>query len=276
VSQKSILITGCSSGIGYTCAHGLHKLGYDVFATCRKEADVERLKSEGLNAFRLDVCDTKSMEETLVWMLSHTNGRIDVLFNNAAYGQPGAVEDLKRDVLREQFETNVFGTQELTNLVIPYMRKQKSGRIIYNSSILGFVAMCYRGAYNASKFAIEGLADTLRLELHKSGVEVVLLEPGPIRSDFRKNALAKFLEHIDQENSAHREVYAKTLARLQKSGDAPFTLGSEAVLEVLLHAIEAKNPKARYGVTFPTKLFAWLKRFLSTRLLDTIARKASE
>lgn len=276
MSSKSILITGCSSGIGYTCAHELQRLGYNVFATCRKEADVERLKSEGINAFKLDLCDTKSMEEALFWMLAQTNGRIDVLFNNAAYGQPGAVEDLKKEVLREQFETNVFGTQELTNLVIPYMRKQKSGRIIYNSSILGFVAMSYRGAYNASKFAIEGLADTLRLELYKSGVEVVLIEPGPIRSDFRKNALAKFLEHIDQKNSAHVEVYAKTLARLQKSGDAPFTLGSGAVLEVLIHAIEAKNPKARYGVTFPTKLFAWLKRFLPTSFMDILARKVGD
>lgn len=274
--MKHILITGCSSGIGYTCAHGLQKLGYNVFATCRKEEDVKRLHDEGLNAFKLDLCDTNSMYEALTWMLSQTGGRIDVLFNNAAFGQPGAVEDLKRNILREQFETNVFGTQELTNLVLPYMRKQKSGRIIYNSSILGFVAMSYRGAYNASKFAIEGLADTLRLELHKSGVEVVLIEPGPIRSAFRKNALAKFLANIDQENSAHKEIYEKTLARLQKTGDAPFTLGAEAVLEALLMAIEAKKPKARYSVTFPTKLFAWLKRFVSTKLMDYVARKSSE
>ena len=274
--MKHILITGCSTGIGYTCAHGLQKLGYSVFATCRRDEDVKRLQDEGLNAFKLDLCDTNSMHEALIWMLSQTGGRIDVLFNNAAFGQPGAVEDLKRDVLREQFETNVFGTQELTNLVLPYMRKQKSGRIIYNSSILGFVAMSYRGAYNASKFAIEGLADTLRLELHKSGVEVVLIEPGPIRSAFRKNALAKFLANIDQENSAHKEIYEKTLARLQKTGDAPFTLGAEAVLEALLMAIEAKKPKARYAVTFPTKLFAWLKRFFSTKLMDYVARKSSE
>ncbi len=274
--MKHILITGCSSGIGYTCAHGLQKLGYSVFATCRRDEDVKRLQDEGLNAFKLDLCDTNSMHEALTWMLSQTDGRIDVLFNNAAFGQPGAVEDLKRDVLREQFETNVFGTQELTNLVLPYMRKQKSGRIIYNSSILGFVAMSYRGAYNASKFAIEGLADTLRLELHKSGVEVVLIEPGPIRSAFRKNALAKFLANIDQENSAHKEIYEKTLARLQKTGDAPFTLGAEAVLGALLMAIEAKKPKARYAVTFPTKLFAWLKRFFSTKLMDYVARKSSE
>lgn len=274
--MKSILITGCSSGIGYTCAHGLQERGYNVFATCRKEADVKRLKAEGLNAFRLDLCDTKSMHDALSWMFSQTDGRIDVLFNNGAYGQPGAVEDLSREVLREQFETNVFGTQELSNLVLPYMRKQGSGRIVYNSSILGFVAMSYRGAYNASKFAIEGLADTMRLELHGSGIDIILIEPGPIRSDFRKNALTKFLVNIDYEHSAHAKTYAKTLGRLESSGDAPFTLGAEAVLEALLTAIEVKKPKARYGVTFPTKLFAWLKRFLSTHLMDRIARKAGE
>lgn len=274
--SKSILITGCSSGIGYTCAHGLQKLGYTVFATCRKEEDVKRLKAEGLNAFKLDLYDSQSLHSALAWMLSQTGGCIDILFNNGAYGQPGAVEDLRREVLREQFETNVFGTLELTNLVLPYMRQQKSGRIVFNSSILGFVAMSYRGAYNASKFAIEGFADTMRLELHKSGVHVVLIEPGPIRSHFRKNALAKFLEHIDQKNSAHKEVYAKTLRRLEGSGDAPFTLGAEAVLDVLIKAIEAKKPKARYGVTFPTKLFAWLKRLFSTKMMDYVARKAGE
>ncbi len=274
--MKHILITGCSTGIGYTCAHGLHKLGYNIFATCRRAEDVKRLQNEGLNAFKLDLCDSASLHVALAWMLSQTGGRIDVLFNNGAYGQPGAVEDLKRNVLREQFETNVFGTQELTNLVLPYMRKQGHGRIIYNSSILGFFAMSYRGAYNASKFAIEGLADTLRLELYGSGVEVVLIEPGPIRSAFRKNALAKFLANIDQERSAHKEIYEKTLERLQKSGDGAFTLGAEAVLEVLVQAIEAKKPKFRYPVTFPTKLFVWLKRLLPTSWMDTIARKVGD
>lgn len=274
--RQSILITGCSSGIGYTCAHGLKKLGYNVFATCRDEDDVNRLIAEGLNAFKLDLCDTQSMNNTLSCLLAQSNGRIDVLFNNAAYGQPGAVEDLKRNVLREQFETNVFGTQELTNLVIPYMRKQKSGRIIYNSSILGFVAMSYRGAYNASKFAIEGLADTLRLELYGSGIEVVLIEPGPIQSNFRKNALSKFLKYIDQEYSAHSVTYAKTLARLKKEGKTPFTLEPVAVLEVLVKAIESPKPKARYAVTFPTKLFGILKRVIPTIWMDVIARKAGE
>jgi len=276
MKTPTILITGCSSGIGYTCAHGLKKLGYTVFATCRKDEDVKRLQDEGLNALKLDLCDSSSLHVALAWMLSQTDGRIDVLFNNASFGQPGAVEDLKRDVLREQFETNVFGTVELTNLVLPYMRKQGHGRIIFNSSILGFVAMSYRGAYNASKFAIEGLADTLRLELCGSGIDVVLIEPGPIRSNFRKNALAKFLANIDQERSAHKAIYEKTLERLQKSGDSAFTLGAEAVLKVLVEAMESAKPKFRYPVTFPTKLFTVLKRILPTCIMDSIARKAGE
>ncbi len=273
---KTILITGCSTGIGYECAKTLQKRGYEVFATCRKDEDVKKLISEGLNAHKLDVCDTNSINEALAWMLKATNGRIDVLFNNAGYAQPASVEDLSRELLMEQFDTNVFGPQVLTNLVLPHMRKQKNGLIVYNSSILGFFAMSYRGAYNSSKFAIEGLVDTLRLELKGSGVNVVLLQPGPIRSDFRKNALAKFLANIDRENSAHKEVYEKTLGRLEGSKDAPFTLDADAVCDALIDAIESKIPKIRYAITFPTKLFALLKRLLPTSILDRIAIKAGD
>jgi short-subunit dehydrogenase len=172
--------------------------------------------------------------------------------------------------LKEQFETNVFGTQELTNEVLPLMRKHGHGRVIYNSSILGFVSMSYRGAYNSSKYAIEGLCDTLRLELKGSGIDIVLIEPGPIRSDFRKNALKKFKSNIDIERSVHEKVYKKTLERLEGKENAPFTLGEEAVYKVLIKAIESKNPKNRYRVTLPSKLFWFLKRVLSSRILDKI------
>lgn len=274
--SKTVLITGCSSGIGYSCAYGLDELGYRVFATCRKEEDVVRLQKEGFNAHKLDLLDVESMHEALDWMLAQTDGCIDILFNNAAFGQPGAVEDLTYNALREQFETNVFGTQMLTNLVIPIMRAQKRGKIIYNSSILGFIAMRYRGAYNASKFAIEGLADTLRLELHGSGIDVVLVEPGPIRSNFRRNALDKFLQHVDCKNSVHKKVYQKKLECLHKSCDTFFTLEPEAVLAVVVKAIVAKKPKARYHVNFPTKLFSVLKRIFPTSWIDKIARNVSE
>jgi short-subunit dehydrogenase len=273
VIDKSILITGCSSGIGYYCAKELHKRGYRVFATARKAEDVKRLQAEGLESLQLDLDDSASIKKAVDTVLKRCDGKIYALFNNGAYGQAGAVEDLSRQTLRSQFETNIFGTQELTNLTLPSMRANNEGRIIQNSSILGFVSMRYRGAYNASKYALEGLSDTMRLELMDSNIFVSLIEPGPIKSDFRKNALAKFLENIDQENSVHTHEYKKKLKDLQSEEDAPFTLDSDAVLKVLLHSLESKRPKARYRVTTPTKLFAFFKRILSTNSLDFILRK---
>lgn len=270
----NILITGCSTGIGYFCAKELDKNGFSVYATCRDENDVKRLQDEGLNAYLLDLNNSKSIQRAVDWIKSETGGVVDVLVNNGAYGQPGAVEDLTRDVLKEQFETNVFGTQELTNLILPIMRKNRRGRVVYISSVLGIISMAYRGAYNASKYAIEGLCDTMRLELYGSGVDVILIEPGPIRSDFRKNALKKFRANIDVKNSVHVDVYEKTLQRLEGVDDIPFTLGSDAVYEALIQSLMAKRPKARYRVTFPTKLFWFLKRILSTKSLDWILRKA--
>ena len=270
---KSILITGCSTGIGYYCAKALQKEGYKVFATAREKADVTRLRSEGLESYQLDLDDSKSIQKALDEVLEQTGGKLYALFNNGAFGQPGAVEDLSRDVLKAQFETNVFGTHELTTKVLPIMRKQGYGRIIQNSSILGFVAMRYRGAYNASKFALEGLSDTLRLELEKTNIFVSLIEPGPVRSDFRKNALIKFKNNIDRENSPFKALYKTKQASLESTEDVPFTLGEEAVFKVLLHALEAKVPKERYRVTKPTTMFWFLKRILSTRTLDKILRK---
>ena len=266
----NIFLTGCSTGIGYFCAKKLHENGYKVYATCRYEKDVKRLEAEGLCAYKLDLKSSSSIQKAVDWAVQQTDGKIDVLFNNGAYGQPGAVEDLTREVLKEQFETNVFGTQELTNLILPFMRKNGFGRVVYNSSVLGIISMSYRGAYNSSKYAIEGLCDTLRLELAGSGIDVVLIEPGPIRSNFRKTALKKFQENIDVKNSVHVKVYEKTLARLQNQGDTPFTLGADAVYKVLIRAITSKKPKIRYRVTFPTKLFWFLKRVVSSRVLDKI------
>ncbi|BBL75700.1 SDR family oxidoreductase [Methylomagnum ishizawai] len=273
-APRSILITGCSSGIGLCVARGLKQRGYRVFATARAPDDVERLRAEGFEAFRLDLSDSDSIRAAVDAVLEASGGGLDALFNNGAYGQPGAVEDLRREVLREQFETNLFGTHELTHLIIPVMRRQGHGRIVQNSSVLGFAAMRYRGAYNASKYALEGLSDTLRLELKGSGVEVCLVEPGPILSRFRDNAFAMYRKNIQPEHSPHRQTYAAMEARLQKEGPAaPFTLGPEAVLAKVILALESKRPRARYYVTFPTYLFAYLKRLLPTRALDWILGK---
>lgn len=273
--KKTILITGCSSGIGYCAAKGLQERGYRVFATARKRSSVEKLLAEGLESFRLDLNDSNSIHFAFEEVMRRTGGELYALFNNGAYGLPGAVEDLNRDALRAQFETNVFGWQELTNLVIPVMRRQGYGRIIQNSSVLGFVALPFRGAYNASKFAIEGLSDTLRLELKGSNVYVSLIEPGPIASQFRTNAVQALQKYIDIENSFHREKYQGVLSRLNKPGPAvPFTLPPEAVLKRVIHALEAEKPQARYYVTVPTYLFGILKRILSTRALDFLLAKS--
>ncbi len=274
--ERTVLITGCSSGIGQCVAHGLKTRGYNVVASARKAEDVSRLQSEGLTTIQLDLADPASIKHAVEETLQLGHGKIFALFNNGAYGQPGAVEDLSRDVLRQQFETNLFGTVELTNRIIPIMRKQDYGRIIQNSSVLGLIALPYRGAYNASKFALEGITDTLRLELTGSGITVSLIEPGPIESRFRKNAFRAYQQHIDARHSTHRDTYQKMENRLKKEGPAaPFTLPPEAVLKKVIHALESRRPKPRYYVTFPTYLFGVLRRLLSTRWLDKIVFKVS-
>jgi len=274
--QKVALITGCSSGIGRCVALGLQQRGHTVFATVRNEADLKDLKTQGLSGMQLDLNDSNSINTCVSTLLTMTNGRIDVLFNNAAYGQPGAVEDLTRQVLRAQLEANLLGTLELTNLVIPAMRRQGFGRIIQNSSVLGLIALPYRGAYTASKFALEGLSDTMRLELKGSGIHVALIEPGPIESQFRANAFIAYKKYIDNRNSAHRHTYQAMENRLTKKGPAvPFTLPPEAVLAKVIHAVESPRPKIRYYVTFPTYLFATLKRVLPHAALDWVLSRVS-
>lgn len=276
IDNKSILITGCSSGIGLSVAQGLHARGYRVFATARKRDDIQQLKMMGLTCFHLDLDDSNSISNALKAVLQETGGTLYALFNNGAYGQAGAIEDLRREVLRAQFETNLFGWLELTNNVIPIMRRQGYGRIIQNSSILGLVAMPYRGAYNATKFALEGLSDTLRQELNMTSdnIHVSLIEPGPILSRFRHNSLLKLEANIDIEHSVHRDLYRRMIERLRKEGPAvPFTLAPEAVLTRVIHALECKRPKPHYYVTFPTYLFAFLRRILPHRTLDRILRR---
>jgi NAD(P)-dependent dehydrogenase (short-subunit alcohol dehydrogenase family) len=273
-TAKTILITGCSTGIGYQTAVTLQQRGHKVIASTRKPEDVTRLTAAGFTALQLDLADSASIQRAVQAAITLTDGNIDALFNNAAFGQPGAVEDLSRAVLREQFETNLFGTHELTNLIIPLMRKQGHGRIIYNSSVLGLVAMKYRGAYNASKFALEGLVDTLRHELHGTQIHLSLIEPGPILSDFRKNSFALYQENINTTNSHHKATYQAMETRLQTEGPAvPFTSPASAVTDKVIHALESPRPKIRYYVTFPTYLFAFLKRILPVSWLDYLLRK---
>ncbi len=273
-ASKVVLITGCSSGIGLCVAKGLKQRGYRVVATARKSQDVERLRQTGLESVQLDLADSASIEQAVDRVLTMTDNQIYGLFNNGAYGQPGAVEDLSREALRAQFETNLFGWHELTCKIIPVMRQQGEGRIIQNSSVLGLIALPYRGAYNASKFALEGLSDTLRLELKGSGIRVSLIEPGPIESRFRANAYAMWQHYVDPTRSPHQAAYLAMQERLNRDGPAvPFTLPPEAVLKRVIHALESTRPRVRYPVTFPTYLFGFLKRILPDRLLDQLLRR---
>ena len=273
---RSILITGCSSGIGHACALGLAERGWQVIASARKPSDVKRLAQQGLSAVQLDLDDPDSIAAGLSQTLTLTGGRLHALFNNGAYGQPGAVEDLTRAALRAQFETNLFGWHDLTRRVIPIMRSQGHGRIVQNSSVLGMVAMPFRGAYVASKFALEGLTDTMRQELVGSGIQVSLIEPGPILSRFRDNAFVAYQDGIDRDASVFKDTYGLMEARLLKEGPAqPFTLPPQAVLKKLVHALESPRPRPRYYVTLPTQLLGTLRRVLSTRGLDGFMRKVS-
>lgn len=273
--SKSILITGCSSGIGLDAALRLQERGHLVIASVRSPEDIEGLNSRGLKqVIHLDLRSSDSIRLAVDQTLGITGGELYALFNNGAYAIPGAVEDLTRDAIRRQFETNLFGTMELTNLLLPTLLRQEDARIVQCSSVLGLVALPYRGAYNSSKFALEGLTDTLRQELRDTSVKVSLIEPGPILTDFRKNSLAAFKEEIDMNTSRHQRSYQARLQRLEKEGAAvPFTLGPESVTKKLIHAIESNRPRVRYYVTFPTYLMGFLKRILGTALLDRFLKK---
>ncbi|SJL82717.1 SDR family oxidoreductase [Vibrio palustris] len=272
----SILITGCSTGIGYMAAHALKQRGYEVIASCRQSDDVARLQAEGLTCIKLDLAEPDSIDAGIQQALTLTAGRLNALFNNGAYGLAGALEDLPTQALREQFDTNFFGWHQLTTSLIPHFRQFKDARIVQNSSVLGFVAMSYRGAYNSSKFAIEGWTDTLRLELAETGIKVVLLEPGAIETQFRANSLQAFQRWVTPEKSVHYAAYQQQIDRLSRTqSKSAQALPAEACLPSLLEALESSNPQLRYRITRPTKIIAILKRLLPGKMIDKIVQKAS-
>jgi NAD(P)-dependent dehydrogenase (short-subunit alcohol dehydrogenase family) len=272
-SARAVLITGCSSGIGLCLAEGLHALGYRVFATARKAEDLALLSQRGFETLELDLTSPPSIHAAADEVLRRTSGRLYALINNAGYGQPGAVEDLTRTTLQAQFETNVFGTQELTNRLLPAMRNAREGRIIQISSLLGIVCLPYRGAYSASKFALEALSDTMRLELHGTGIRVILIQPGPIDTRFRSNSHSAYRQRVDADTSRHRANYAHVEARLSGAQPLSYALPPQAVLNQVIRALEARNPRARYTVTIPAAIFGILRRLLPTFLLDKLLRR---
>lgn len=276
---RTLLVTGCSSGIGEAAARLMRGRNWRVFATARQKDDVELLKEQGFEAFHLDYEDPDSIRSAVGSVLEACDGKLDGLFNNGAYAVPGALEDMPVDAMRALFEANFFGWHDLTRRVIPAMRLQRRGRIVQCSSVLGFVALKYRGAYTASKFALEAYSDTLRQELKGTGIHVSLIEPGPIDTRFTENSLANFDRWIGDdglEASHHRKSYEKRRVRMEKGEPGPFKLPSSAVVKRLIHALEARRPKARYHVTIPTTVMGVAKRLLPTGLLDRFCLAAAD
>ncbi len=269
--MTNIVITGCSTGIGLETALYLKERYISVYPTARDAGDVAHLKMLGFeHAMQLDVTKPEQIG-VVIQNVIQLEGKIDVWFNNAGFGQPGAVEDISTEVLREQFETNVFGLHECTIQVLKTMKYQGYGKIIQHSSVLGLISLFGRGAYNASKYAIEGLSDTLRLELEGTNIYVSLLNTGPITSHFRQNAMKKLQENVDIEHSRFKEAYEENING--KSQKVPFKLEADAVSSVVYEIIAAKRPRPRYYITTATYLLGYLKRLLSTRVLDKILLK---
>lgn len=272
MENRTVLITGCSSGIGRAAALGLKKRNWRVFATARKEEDVRELVHLGLKSHLLDVSDSNSIKETVDWVLGETGGNLDALINNAGYGQSGAIEDLSREILRQQFEVNVFGLQELTNRLIPIFRRQRRGRIVNISSVAGRISVPYSGAYSASKYALEALSDALRNEVRSSGIRVSLIEPGVIRTKFNEKAQGYFIPIKKNRTSYHYEVYQK-ISQDREKELSPRIPSPEAVVKRIIQALESRRPRVRYLVTKEAYLFVILKRILPDSLIDFLIRQ---
>jgi len=274
VSSQTILITGCSSGIGLDTARRLKSRGWTVFASCRSSEDCAARAAEGFQSPRLDYEDPSSITGCVKEVLSMTGGTLDAVFHNGAYALPGPLEDIPADGMRSQFEANFLGWHDLNRHLIPVMRRQGQGRILFNSSVLGLVGMRWRGAYVATKFALEGYADVLRMEMAETGIHVVLIEPGPIETAFRANAIKQFERWVDWQASPRRAQYeASLLDQLHQGGSAKAQWPPSAVTDAVFKALTARRPRPRYAVTTPTHAMAIARRLLPTRALDWVLSK---
>ena len=274
MEPKNILITGCSSGIGKNAAITLHNKGWRVFATCRSKNDCNFFKNLGIESFELDLQRQESINNAIRLIKKKTKSQLDALYNNGAYAIPGAIQDMPRDALREIFEVNVFGQLELLRKCLPLMRANNGGTVINCSSVLGFTAIPFRGAYIGTKFALEGITDTIRRENIDQNIRYVLIEPGPINTQIRFNSQKHYEKWIDKNNSAYREIYERDLEKrlYQNKVEDFFELEPQAVTKKVIKALESKNPKARYYVTLPTFFSAIINRIFGSRLLDFILK----
>ena len=273
VKEKVAVVTGASTGIGRATARMLKSRGWRVFPTARSRTDLDLLRGEGFQPVELDLADPDSVEYAAKEVLELSQGVLGAVVNNAGYGQPGALEDLSRSAMRKQFEANVFGTLDFTNRFIPLFRAQQSGRIVLVSSVVGRVVIPLMGAYCASKFALEAIGDELRMELGPAGISVSLVEPGPIKTNFRKRTVSEAARGLEMRDSAFAAVYAKELTEPERTYSRPtdiFRKPPEAVAAKIAHALESRWPHARYPVTGAAWFGEFAARFLPARLKDRI------
>ncbi len=270
ILNRSVLVTGCSSGIGLATAELLRSKGWTVFPTARKVEDLDMLEAKGFTAIQLDVASSVSIEAAVDQVLFTNDGQLGAVVNNAGFGMPGAIQDLSRDAMRNQFEINLFGLQELTNRLIPVFRNQGCGRIVNISSVVGRIALPFMGIYSASKFALEAVSDAQRIELLPDSISVSIVEPGPIRTRFSTNCAGQGEKGLDAGNSRFGSAYKQYFKKRRDGGmsEDRFRLPPEAVAKKILHALESPRPKIRYCVTIPAYLGSWAAHFVPAGLID--------
>jgi NAD(P)-dependent dehydrogenase (short-subunit alcohol dehydrogenase family) len=270
--SKAVLVTGCSSGIGRATAEVLARGGRTVYATARRVETIEDLAAAGCTLVRLDVCDEDSMQAA-VDTIGREHGAVGVLVNNAGYGQEGAVEDVPVDEVRRQFETNLFGLHRLTQMVLPGMREQGWGRVVNVSSMGGRLTFPGGGVYHASKHALEALSDALRYEVRPFGVDVVVIEPGLVRTRFGETSVGSI--HSSGDSSPYRDFnagVAKVVGGAYEGAMARLAVEPEAVARVIEKAIEARRPRSRYLVPGFVRLLLLARRVLPDRMWDAALR----
>jgi NADP-dependent 3-hydroxy acid dehydrogenase YdfG len=267
--SKAVLITGCSTGIGRATAERLARTGRPVYATARRLESVEDLKERGCKVMALDVTDEQSMRSA-VEQVEQAEGAVGALVNNAGYSQSGAIESVRIDDVRKQFETNVFGLLRMCQLVLPGMRRQHHGRIVNLSSMGGKLVFPGGGAYHATKFAVEAISDAMRFEVRGFGVRVVLIEPGLIKTEFGTAASSSIESGTDRDGpyAEFNEAVSKTTADAYEGNMARLAAGPDAVAAAIEKAITARNPRPRYKVAASARVMLGLRALLPDRAWD--------
>lgn len=271
-NNKIAVITGASSGIGSAAALRLLALGFTVYGAARRLDRLEALATQGVKPLALDVTDTESMRAGIAGVIA-TAGRIDVLVNNAGYGSYGAIEDVSPEEAKRQFDVNVFGAMELTTLVIPHMRKQGSGRVINISSVGGRAVGPFGGWYHGTKFALEALSDSLRMELKPFGIDVVVVEPGGIKSEFLDIAASGL--QATSGNGPYADRVKSMLASFTNPRMMRMQSPPQIIADVIARAATVKKPKTRYVAGFGARPLVTLRRLLSDRAFDSLISRVS-